>query len=63
MIEVDRKLCPHDHVCPLIRICPVGAITQGDDGYPIVDHDKCIECGKCVRSCPKKAMQNRRINC
>ena len=54
MIEVDRKLCPHDHVCPLIRICPVGAITQGDDGYPIVDHDKCIECGKCVRSCPQE---------
>ncbi|WP_304471674.1 4Fe-4S binding protein [uncultured Muribaculum sp.] len=39
----------------------MGAITQGDDGYPIVDHDKCIECGKCVRSCPKKAMQNRRV--
>ncbi|MBO4966307.1 MAG: 4Fe-4S binding protein [Muribaculaceae bacterium] len=59
MIVVDRNLCPHDHVCPLIKLCPVGAITQLSDGYPIVDHDKCIECGKCVRSCPKKAMSNR----
>ena len=46
MIEVDRKLCPHDHVCPLIRLCPVRAITQGSDGYPVIDHDKCIECAR-----------------
>ena len=57
MIKVNRKLCPHDHVCPLIRLCPVGAITIGSAGYPFIDYDKCIECGKCVRSCPKKAME------
>ena len=57
MITVDRAICPHDHVCPLIKLCPVGAISQGEDGYPIVDHEKCIECGKCVLKCPMKAMK------
>lgn len=57
MIEVDKSICPHDHVCPLIRICPVGAITQDAGGYPVIDHELCIECGSCVRKCPKKAMK------
>lgn len=57
MIEVDRGLCPHNHRCPLIGLCPVGAITQGSDGYPIVDHEACIECGICTGNCPKHAMK------
>lgn len=57
MIGVDKGICPHDHRCPLIAICPVGAISQGADGYPIINHDLCIECGKCVRSCPMKAVK------
>ena len=59
MIVLNKNLCPHDHVCPLIKLCPVGAIAQGRDGYPVVDNDQCIECGKCVRSCPKKVMTNQ----
>lgn len=57
MIQLDRNICPHDHLCPLIKICPVGAISQDADGYPVIDHDLCIECGKCVRTCPLKAME------
>ena len=57
MIQVDRNLCPHNHVCPLIKVCPVGAISQNADGFPVVDHSLCIECGKCVRNCPMKAMR------
>lgn len=57
MIQVDKAICPHNHVCPLIKLCPVGAITQDADGYPVIDYSLCIECGKCVRSCPKKAMK------
>ncbi len=56
MIQVDKNLCPHNHVCPLIRICPVGAISQDAEGYPVVDHELCIECEECVRTCFKKAM-------
>lgn len=58
MIHVDKNLCPHNHVCPLIKVCPVGAISQNQEGYPIVAHDLCIECGQCVANCPMKAMKN-----
>lgn len=57
MIQVDRNTCPHNHVCPLIAACPVGAISQNAEGYPVIDNSLCIECGKCVRKCPKKAMR------
>ena len=57
MINVDKEICPHDHVCPLIKLCPVRAISQGEDGYPIIDQDKCIRCQRCVNKCPKKAMK------
>ena len=33
MIAVDRNKCPHDHRCPLMDICPEGAISQGADGH------------------------------
>ena len=56
-VKVDKNICPHNHVCPLIKICPVEAISQGADGFPIVDEDLCIECGACVDACPMKAMK------
>lgn len=58
MIQVDKNICPHNHVCPLIKVCPVGAITQDSEGYPVIDYKLCIECGKCVRKCPKHAMHH-----
>lgn len=57
MIQVNKNICPHNHVCPLIKMCPVGAILQDADGFPVIDYNLCIECGKCVRKCPMKAME------
>ena len=57
MIQVDKSICPHDHICPLVQLCPEKAITQDKDGYPVIDQTRCIECGKCVRKCPMKAMK------
>ncbi len=57
MIQVDKSICPHNHVCPLIKACPVGAISQDADGYPVVNHTLCVECRVCVRKCPKQAMK------
>lgn len=57
MIRVDKDICPHNHVCPLIKLCPVDAITQDAEGYPVIDYDLCIECGTCVENCPKQAMK------
>ncbi|MEG1700005.1 MAG: 4Fe-4S binding protein, partial [Alistipes sp.] len=55
-VVLDKSRCPHNHVCPLIKVCPVGAISQDADGYPVVDYDLCIECEKCTHACPMKAM-------
>ena len=57
MIQVDKGICPHNHVCPLIKACSVGAISQDAEGFPVIDYSLCIECGKCVRKCPMKAMR------
>lgn len=41
--------CSHCGVC--IKTCPVGAIKVVDN-VPVIDHEKCIECYKCVAVCP-----------
>lgn len=37
-----------------VNACPFGSITMGDNGLPVVDYDKCVACGKCLKACPKK---------
>ncbi len=52
MIKVIKEFCPQNHFCPTKRICPVDAIKQDGFNAPTIDKDKCIDCGKCIRSCP-----------
>ena len=47
-LTVDALLCPQNHRCPLIPICPAGAISQEGTSLPRIDPGKCIECGKCL---------------
>lgn len=56
---IDPNICPQDHVCPLIALCPVYAISQNENGLPVIDDAKCIKCGKCARTCPKHAVIKR----
>ena len=51
-IKIDSSKCPQDHVCPLVKICPVGAISQEGFSAPKINHEKCIRCGRCVEECP-----------
>ncbi|MCL2888275.1 MAG: 4Fe-4S binding protein [Elusimicrobia bacterium] len=59
MIFVDKNLCPQNHRCPAINVCPVKAISQQDFGLPAIDQNKCIKCKRCVNFCPKGAIQER----
>jgi len=54
-IAIER--CPQNHKCPAVRICPMGALSQKDFEAPVIDHEKCIKCGKCSDFCPKKALR------
>ena len=56
MIQVNKGICPHDYICPLIKACSVGAIPQDSEGFTVIDFNLCIECGKCVRKCPMKVI-------
>ncbi len=39
-------------------ICPYNCITMETDeegfAYPIIDEDKCVDCGLCIKTCPSK---------
>ncbi|NTV54997.1 MAG: 4Fe-4S binding protein [Candidatus Moranbacteria bacterium] len=39
----------------MARICPAKAIGQEGFSAPTVDHERCLACGKCVKTCPYQA--------
>ena len=51
MPTVIPSRCPHNHPCPLVNLCPAGAIVQRGFAAPEIDSDKCIDCGVCSASC------------
>ncbi len=55
--SISALACPQDHYCPLIRVCPVDAISQNRSGLPVIDDEKCISCGKCQKYCPMQAVE------
>jgi len=55
-LTISPLACPQNHRCPIIQVCPVGAISQNGYGLPVIDEEKCIECGKCTKHCPMRAV-------
>ena len=52
--SIDQVDCSGCTACE--AICPVGAIVMSADPqgfkYPGIDHELCIDCGKCLSTCP-----------
>lgn len=48
------------HKCQLA--CPVGAISFKNK-KAVIDHDKCIECGRCMKACPFNAIIETKRPC
>ena len=44
-------------------VCPVDAVTMGQDRLPEIDPAKCIACGKCVTECPRGIIALLPIDC
>ena len=55
-IVVSLKRCPQNHRCPIVKVCPVDAISQKGYAAPDIDMDKCVKCGKCIKYCPTRAL-------
>ncbi|MGL4853248.1 MAG: 4Fe-4S binding protein [Phocaeicola sp.] len=55
-LAVDTNRCPQNHTCPMIAQCPAGAIMQEGVGVPVIDNEKCVKCGKCIKICGKRAV-------
>ncbi len=55
----DHALCTRCGTCA--GVCPAGAITMGNDLYPVLDSDRCIECGLCARTCPGGRVHYREL--
>lgn len=59
---IDAVRCPQNHRCPLPNVCPVEAVSQQGYGLPVIDAEKCIECGKCVKFCGMGAVYKKQDN-
>ncbi|NCB41328.1 MAG: 4Fe-4S ferredoxin [Clostridia bacterium] len=55
-LVVSLKRCPQNHRCPVIKACPVDAISQSGYAAPKIDMNKCVKCGKCIKYCPTRAI-------
>lgn len=48
--------CNHCENPPCVRICPVSAMYQRDDGIVEFDSEACIGCKACMQACPYDAI-------
>ena len=52
---VNKNKCIGCGAC--VGMCPVGAISFGEDGLAQIDPAKCIKCGACEATCPVEAIK------
>ena len=54
---IDPEKCDRSVGCPAVKACPAGVIEREDDNEPYYVNAFCQGCGKCVQSCPNKAIK------
>lgn len=57
---INESLCVQNHNCPVVKACPIGAVTQKKEGHkwemPHIDPLKCAGCGWCFQACERSAV-------
>lgn len=54
-MQIVSVPCMHCDNAPCVRICPVQATYQREDGIVVQDDSKCIGCRDCMPACPYDA--------
>jgi ferredoxin len=55
-MKIDKMKCLQNHHCSAIGICPEKAISQINGYFPVLDNNKCTECGHCFDLCIRGAI-------
>lgn len=59
-VNFDQKLCDLNPYCPVVRVCPTGALYIDRRTFrPSFDESKCTGCEACVPICPHGAVAAR----
>lgn len=58
-LTVDNLRCPQNHRCPLLTVCPVGAITQSGFGLPVIDPEKLSNAANASGTAANRPYTNR----
>lgn len=63
VVKIEEKgvdvpvVCKQCKNAPCIEVCPVDALYKDEEtNATLVDHDKCISCGLCIKACPFAAI-------
>ena len=56
-VTLIPKFCKKCYLC--VEFCPKDALAGGEDGIPVVDEERCIQCGLCEMYCPDFAIKVR----
>lgn len=54
---INYKICDNAKECSGIEVCPTKAIFYDEKKRLIIDEKKCINCGKCIKTCPAQAIK------
>ena len=46
------KLCNMCKNSSCVQVCPVGATFKSEDGFVLIDEQRCVGCSYCVQACP-----------
>ena len=55
-VTYTPQLCNHCREPKCLPACPNGAIYRREDGFVLINPEKCVGCGACAKACPYGAI-------